>query len=100
MRTKRVSYSAVQSVEEPRDTTKKVDVTTFLGIISNVYGFRCKLSQFRYESEMTRAPYCTECVRLGKYMYPACEPPHRLSTYSFLRAVEEAKVGRRHSQHT
>lgn len=28
---------------------------------------------------------------LGKYMYPACEPPHRQSSNSFFRAVEEAK---------
>jgi len=86
MRTKRVSYSAVQSVEEPRDTRKKVDVTNILVLV--------------LLETSTTASYCTKCVRLGKYMYPECEPPHRLSVYSFFRAVEEAKVGRRHSQHT
>jgi hypothetical protein len=35
--------------------------------------------------------YGTERARYRKYMYPACEPPHRLSTYPFFRAVEESK---------
>jgi|SRR6266850_2542185 len=41
------------------------------------------------ESEMTCAPYAR--LASGKYVYPACEPPHCLSTCSFFRAVEEAK---------
>ena len=48
------------------------------------------INQFDYEDKL-RAHLLTSGARLGKYMYPACEPPHRLSSDSFFRAVEEAK---------
>ena len=47
MRTKRVGYSAVQSVEEPRDTRKKVAVTTFLVLVLLETSTASGISQFR-----------------------------------------------------
>jgi hypothetical protein len=48
------------------------------------------ISQSNYENEIA-AHLQTSGARLSKYVYPACEPPHRQSSDSFFRAVEEAK---------